>query len=56
MLDNIDFAFFYFVSSLFAIKPNILLMILLLVEMEELTKVGVQLSFTAACFLLISPF
>ena len=50
MLDNIAFVLSYFVSSLFAIKTNVLLMILLLVEMKDLIKVGAQLSFVAAYF------
>ena len=43
MFDNISFVLLYFVSSLFLIKPNVLLMILLLVEMEDLMKVGERL-------------
>ena len=48
MLDNIAFALSYFVSSLVAIKLIVLLMILLLAEMEDLTKVGARLLFVAA--------
>ena len=50
MFANIYFALSYFVSSLLAIHPNGLLMILLLVEMEDLMKVGARLSFVAAYF------
>ena len=38
----------YFDRSLSTIKPNILLMILLLMEVEELMKVGTRLLFTFA--------
>ena len=46
MFNNSIFALLYFDNSLFSMKPNVLLIILSLVEMEELMKVGAQLSFT----------
>ena len=50
MLFNINFTLSHLDNLLFAMKPNFLIMILLLLEMEELMQVGAQLSFVVAYF------